>query len=490
MEQKKFIQTRPTDYILFSWLYRLLFLQLILLTSNYILKVILSIMISPLQSGSSFIPSIFIGYWCIFVFFFFSKFIKPSPLPGDLSLEFEENELKLLDKHEEILIPYGDITSVVVSISNPGTYHSIKLQVGEKTFTLAFFTELEAILQLLAHKVSEDCPIVLKKDYLITTYRAGLFNLLLLVFNLNFIISIFSQQSYLPSEFPILIGVFIYLFSFFPEKCTRSIPTSYRPLPSNEEFIAGNKVKPIKTKLMILHKVFVYQLGFVFAIFSAQILLASLDAENSYSLLATFSVLIVTLLVLILLAFYHYLKKYLVLGSTLIVGEEGMTFIHDDKTQTYQYKDFIKVKAYRLKSGKFQGILCHTTTETFFLSEFENLEKVFEHFKLRLPSVCAINSQKLFLSSTTSFRCANLFLLFCNVSLLVNYISSVLMPSSYPATGLFFPAIVVILALIVALIIKLSESKTSTKLLTIGTKIYIICILLLLAAIMTSTLMS
>lgn len=490
MEQMKFIQTQPKDNTLFTWLYRLLCLQFILFVSCYILKMIFSIMTVYLQSDSSFFPFIFIGCWCVIAFFFFTKLIKPSPVPGDLSLEFEENELKLLDKGEELLVPYRDITSITVSVSKQGAYHFIKLQTAEKTFTLTFFIELEAILQLLSHKVSESCPILLKKDYLITTYKAGLFNLLLLVFNLNFIIFIFSQQTYLPLTLPILIGVFIYLLSFFPRKCTRSIPISYRPLPASENFMRNNEVKPTKNKLMILHKVFVYQVGFVLAIFSSKILLLWLDAENSYSLIATFGVLTMILLILILLALYHYLKKYLVLGNTLIVDEEGMTFIHDTKTQTYKYKDFIKVKAYRLKSDKFQGILCRTTTETFFLSEFENLERFFEHFKLRLPSDCTINSQKLFLSSTTSFRRANLLLLFYNVGLLVAYISSSLMPSSEPAIGLVSTAMVIIFGLVAFLIMKPRGAKTATRLFTSCAKIYIICVLLLLAAIMISTLIS
>lgn len=196
------------------------------------------------------------------------------------------------------------------------------------------------------------------------------------------------------------------------------------------------------------------------------------------------------LLILILLALYHYLKKYLVLGHTLIVDAEGMTLIHDTKTQTYKYKDFIKVKAYRLKSGKFQGILCRTTTETFFLSEFENLEGIFEHFKLRLPSDCAINSQKLFLSSTTSFRRANLLLFFYNALLLVAYISSILMLSLDPETNPIATCIVVIICGAIFFALKPRSPKTAPKVPIRGAKTYFICVLLLLAAIMISTLMS
>ena len=490
MDQKKFIQTQPTGNTLFTWLYRLLCLQFILFVSCYILRIIFSIITAYLQSDSSFSPFIFTGCWFIIAFFLFIKFVKISPVSGDLSLEFEENELKLLGNGDELLVPYRDMTSIVVSVSKQGGYHFIKFQTAEKTFTLASFIELETILQLLSHKVPKSCPILLKKEYLITTYRAGLFNLLLLVFNLNSIIFIFSQQVYLPLGLPILIGVFIYLFSFFPRKCTRSIPASYRPLPASENFMRNNEVKPTKNKLMLLHKVFVYQVGFVLAIFSSKILLFWLDAENSYSLIGTLSVITVILLILILLALYHYLKKYLVLGHTLLVDEEGMTLIHDTKTQTYKYKDFIKVKAYRLKSDKFQGILCRTTTETFFLSEFENLEGIFEHFKLRLPSDCSINSQKLFLSSATSFRCANLLLLFYNVGLLVAYISSSLMPSSEPAIGLVSTAMVIIFGLVAFLIMKTRKPKTNSNIVIRGAKTYFICVLLLLAAIMISTLMS
>ena len=118
MEQKKFIQTQPTGNTLFTWLYRLLCLQFILFVSCYILRIIFSIITTYLQSDSSFSPFIFTGCWFIIAFFLFIKFVKISPVSGDLSLEFEENELKLLGNGDELLIPYRDMTSIVVSVSN------------------------------------------------------------------------------------------------------------------------------------------------------------------------------------------------------------------------------------------------------------------------------------------------------------------------------------------------------------------------------------
>lgn len=494
MEQKKFIQTRPKNYTFSAWIYRLLNLQFILFVCHFILGIISSLIATYSQIDAFLISSfVFIIYWCAIVFyFFFIKIRKPSMVPGDLSLEFEEDTLKLINKGTETLIPYGDITSITILFSKKGDYHAIKLKTDSQTCTLNFFIELETIMQLLSHKVSNDCPILIEKVYIINTYRGGLFNLFLGILNINLLMYIFLQRTYLPIGIPFWIGILIYLLSFLPRKCVRSIPISYRPLPSSESFKV-NKNKEVQTsnrKRIILHKVFISQVGLVLALPVTKIILFWLDAQESYILIGILGTITVILLVFILLTLYQYYKNYLISSDILTVNEEGITFTNDVNSQTYEYKDFIKVKAYMLKSGKFLGILCRTTTKTFVLSEFEDLEMIFEHFKLRLPNNCSINSQKLLLSSMTSFKYINLLLFLYNLGLFMIYIIGILMPISDPETINVQTAAIIIMGFVCFLILKPRTPKTVSKTPIHIPKIYIFCALLLLAAILFANFMS